>query len=419
MNIWLLQSGEQLPSDGVVGPTRLMRSGLTASMLDAAGHSVTWWASTFNHLAKHHRTEGYAEMRLFSRSRVCLLPGRSYRRNVSVARLVNHWQVAREFTRRAAREPLPDVLLAAYPSVDLAHAAVQFGRCHNIPVAVDIRDLWPDIFLDAVPAVVRPLARLGISRYRLLRRQTMLRADGIWGTSNRFVDWGLDAAARPRGAQDLTFPLAYLRDPVDAKSLAAATEKWRALIGSAPQGLVFSFVGSFGERVLDLTPVIEAASLARAQGLPYTFVLCGTGPALAGFREQAKGLGNLHFPGYVDATAVQALLRMSTAGIVPYRPLWDFQMSLPNKAIEYLSTGLPIVACQGGELKRLLQRSGAGLTYDAGSPMDLLRALQQVVQPDFQLRARQAASAVFDQEFDAGVVYQRYIDSLLTLSPRR
>lgn len=416
MNVWLLQSGEQLPSDTLGGTTRLMRTGVVARMLDAQGHTVTWWASTFNHTTKRQRATGYAETRVFNRSRVCLLPGRNYRRNVSVARLVNHWQVAQGFARRAESEPRPDVILAAYPSIDLAEKAVCFARRHRIPVAVDVRDLWPDIFVDAVPRLIQPLAGLCLGHYTRLRRRTMQGSDGIWGTSAGFVDWGLAAAGRARGAQDLAFPLAYVGNVPDDASLAAATSRWFALLGPATQGKVFCFVGSFGERVLDLAPVIEAARLAAGKGLRYSFVLCGSGPSLAAYKLQAEGLGNVHFPGQVDATSVHALLRLCSAGIVPYRPLWDFQLSLPNKAIEYLSAALPVLACQGGELQGLLDKTGAGLPYEPGSATDFLRALEQATAPAFQRSARTAARLAFAERFDASVVYQKYIVSLLRLT---
>lgn len=416
MHVWLLQSGEQLPSDTAAGTTRLMRTGTVARMLDAQGHTVTWWASTFNHTTKMQRAPDYAEARMFTRSRVCMLPGRAYRRNVSVARLLNHWQVARGFARRAESEPRPDVILAAYPSIDLADVAVRFARRHRIPVAVDIRDLWPDIFVDAVPRLLRPLAKVGLSHYARLRRRTMQGTDGIWGTSEGFVEWGLAAAGRSRRAQDLVFPLAYASQAPTEAALADANARWVATLGSAVQGPVFCFVGSFGERVLDLAPVIEAARLAAARGLPYSFVLCGSGPSLASFRSQAAGLGNVHFPGHVDATAVHALMRLCTGGIVPYRPLKDFQMSLPNKAVEYMSASLPVLACQGGELKSLLEATGAGLPYESGNAGDLLRVLQEAASPAFQCKARLAAERSFAESFDASAVYQRYIGSLLRLS---
>lgn len=417
MNVWLLQSGEQLPMDLAGGVTRLMRTGTVARMLDAAGHRVTWWASTFNHTTKRQRTAGYAEVPLFTRSRACLLPGRVYRRNVSVARLVNHWQVAHGFARRARLEPRPDVIVAAYPSIDLAHAAVRFARQHRIPVAVDVRDLWPDIFIDAVPHWLRPLAERVLVRYDRMRQRTMQGADAIWGTSDGFVDWGLRGAGRPRRVQDQVFPLAYASPGTDTAKLAAAADRWATLLGPARHGAVFCFVGSFGERVLDLAPVISAARLAADQGLPYAFVLCGSGPALDAFKLQAQGLATVLFPGHVDATAVQALLQLSQAGIVPYRPLWDFQLSLPNKAIEYLSAGLPVLACQGGELGRLIEQTGAGLAYEAGSAADLLRALAQALDPAFQRSARAAARTTFAASFDAGVVYRQYITALLALAP--
>ena len=49
MNIWLIQSGEPLPTDDTV---KKMRTALLADELLAKGHSVIWWTSAFDHIKK-------------------------------------------------------------------------------------------------------------------------------------------------------------------------------------------------------------------------------------------------------------------------------------------------------------------------------------------------------------------------------
>ena len=72
------------------------------------------------------------------------LHGRMYTKNVSVARLLNHLEIARQFRRLSTREGTPDVILSSYPTIELCDEAVQYGTRHNVPVLLDIRDLWPD-----------------------------------------------------------------------------------------------------------------------------------------------------------------------------------------------------------------------------------------------------------------------------------
>ena len=49
MNVWIIQTGEQLP---IRSGVRKMRTAVLADKLLERGHSVLWWASTFEHQRK-------------------------------------------------------------------------------------------------------------------------------------------------------------------------------------------------------------------------------------------------------------------------------------------------------------------------------------------------------------------------------
>ena len=55
--IWILQTGEPLPSDD--GSHRPMRAINLANALTSAGHNVVLWSAAFNHQTKAHRCNGY------------------------------------------------------------------------------------------------------------------------------------------------------------------------------------------------------------------------------------------------------------------------------------------------------------------------------------------------------------------------
>src|SRR5207245_6850376 len=59
---------------------------------------------------------------------VHFLHGPVYRRNVSVARLRNHREIAREFRLAAPKVPAPDLILCSLPPLELCVEAVKIGR---------------------------------------------------------------------------------------------------------------------------------------------------------------------------------------------------------------------------------------------------------------------------------------------------
>src|SRR5439155_9149672 len=150
MRVWLITVGEPLPVDGT--GDRPYRTGLLARFLIEAGHEVLWWSSTLDHIRKRLRAPESVSLDVEDKLRLVLLHGMPYRRNVSISRLINHIGIAREFERLAPAQPRPDIIVCSLPTLELSDAATRFGGEHGIPVVLDVRDLWPDIFVDVLPA---------------------------------------------------------------------------------------------------------------------------------------------------------------------------------------------------------------------------------------------------------------------------
>src|SRR5690242_19920782 len=102
LRIWLIQIGEEMPFDS--GPPRLLRTALLAAELAARGHEVTYWNAGFNHQKKMLRSETGTKFTIPQGYRVVLLEGRSYKRNISLSRIVSHRQNAKSFTAMSHEE---------------------------------------------------------------------------------------------------------------------------------------------------------------------------------------------------------------------------------------------------------------------------------------------------------------------------
>ena len=97
-----------------------------------------------------------------------MMRARGYSNGRSLGRILDHIAITRRFRRLARTQPAPDVIVASMPTPGLCRAAVDYGRENNVPVVLDMRDMWPDIFADAVPRLARPLARCLL--FPMLRR---------------------------------------------------------------------------------------------------------------------------------------------------------------------------------------------------------------------------------------------------------
>ncbi len=410
MRVWLITIGEPLPTDSK--SPRLLRTGLLGQALAQRGHDVLWWSSSFDHTKKRQRSEGNAVLPLGENYRLQLLRGRDYERNVSLARLANHREVAAEFRKLAPQEPTPDVILCSFPTIELSAAATEYGQKNNVPVVLDVRDMWPDIFVDLAPRGTRPLARLGLASMFRQTRNCCRRATAITGHAPGFVQWGLQHGGRTAGPFDRDFPFGYNDAQPAAAEVEAADRFWKQRgIGVDPGVPVVCFFGALGKQFV-MEPVIRAFGRVN-KTRKVQLVICGQGDRLPAYRSLAADHPSIHFPGWVESPQIWTLMRRCRLAIAPYQNSPDFQSSIPNKAIEYMSGGLPIVSSlTAGVLNDLLIEHDCGISY-GGDEDRLVVAVEKLLDtPDRINTMSTNASRLFRERFRASVVYHQMSDYL-------
>lgn len=398
MKIWLVKIGENLPIDNQ-GKERLSRIGMLAATLADNGHDVTWWDSTFCHTRKQRRFNKDTNIEIVPNYRLNLLHGIAYYGNVSVHRIINHWQIKNAFSKRAIREDKPDIIISCLPVPGLCKAAIDYALPRKIPVLLDVRDLWPDIFWSVIP---RPLHALGnLILYPLTKTVKGIcnQATGIMGISKEYLEWGLAYAGRPSTSFDAVFPLGYSSYLFDNNELE---KEKRALseIGVDESKIICSFIGSFGTSC-DLDPVIEVARRLKKNGVDNVqFVFGGDGDKADTWKLRAKGLDNVVFTGWVAHATIIALMQMSSIGLAAYKA--GAIMGLPNKIYEYISQGLPIVSSLQGETKDFLDWHGCGVTYDPHDVSNLFSILTSLLDdPDKRMAMAENGRLVFHNELTA------------------
>ena len=413
LSIWLITIGEPLPIDG--SRDRSWRTGLLAEVLAARGHDVLWWTSTVDHFRKQFFVEG--EPRVSSRIGVPIqfLSGALYRRNLSPKRLLNHAQIAQRFATLAGREPRPDLIVCSFPTIELSREAVRYGAAAGVPVILDVRDLWPDIFLDVVPHAAKGLARLALRGLFRDAQRALSHCDAVLGVSDAYLEWGLRKAGRSGSALDRTFPLGYQSTAWSQLDASSVDERLRTSGVEAGLTLV-TFAGTFG-RTYDLRTVIEAAKLLReSRGERVHFVLCGAGERDEEWRALAGR--DVTFTGWLPAAELAYLLAKSSIGLAAYSA--NAPQGIPNKVIEYLSASLPVLCSLPGECRDLLSSARCGTYYEAENPATLAAAIHDTLGDRERLAAmRTAARSLFEQRFSSDTVYAEMADHLERIASDR
>lgn len=362
------------------------------------------WTSTFNHVTRRQRAERDHTIDVADGYRIKMLHGPGYTKNVSLRRLVDHIVIARKFRKLASWEPIPDIILCSMPTIELSAAAIEYGAERGIPVVLDIRDLWPDIFLEVIPQWLQAAGTLLLAPMFRSVGNSCRNATALFSITPAILEWGLKYAGRTRAAYDGVFYHGYKSEPPDAESVQNANDFWdRQGITEKGNKFIVSFFGYFG-RQFEFETVIRAAASLEAQHEGFLFVLCGDGDRLTEYRKLAYRSPNIMFPGFIGRAEIWTLMRRSSVGLAPYKN--DFPDSIPNKAIEYFSAGLPVVSSLQGTMRQLLANHDCGVTYANGKPEELACVLRHLRDsPSQLLNMSERALDVFREKFVADKVY--------------
>jgi glycosyltransferase involved in cell wall biosynthesis len=194
---------------------------------------------------------------------------------------------------------------------------------------------------------------------------------------------------------------------------------WNKL-GLAPgqSEFVACFLGTVG-RQFDLETALDAAMRLQSEGYRLKVVICGVGEKLNALKQLASGHANIVFPGWVDWKQIWALMCMADVGLAPYIGGVGFERNIPNKVIEYLAAGLPIVSSLGGDVKELLERHKCGVTYRCGDSAALAELLKEVLGDRQRLVAMSGnAKRLFETTYGAEKVYGEMIEYLREVGDR-
>jgi len=408
MRVWIVMVGEALPTDGKL--VRLRRAATLARYCALRGHHVTWWTSTFDHVRKEHRAPADTSLTTSEGVRLEMLYAPAYKSNISVRRLYNHYVLGKSFAGRIRSEASPDIIFTAWPTIELSAESVAYGLQRGIPVIVDVRDLWPDIFVQAPGAWLRPVAK-ALLRPLVKRAKYVFRnCTGISGISPGYLAWALGYAGRAKRPMDVMFPLGYEKPRPTEDELVNASVKLRE-IGVDPSKTICWFVGIFGTSY-DLSTVIRSAAKLQAKGEDrMQFVFSGQGEKGPEWRKQAEGLRNVVFTGHLDATQIFCMGEMAEVGLAAYAAAAP--QGLPNKLFEYMAFGLPILSSLSGEAEHFLAEHKCGMTYAAQSPESLIASLA-VLSGDDRRRKEYGGNGrkLYEQFYSSEKIYPAMADYL-------
>ncbi len=273
-----------------------------------------------------------------------------------------------------------DLVVASSTPLTVALPALVARGLRGTPFVFEIRDPWPELprAMGGVPGVVlAAMDRLADAACR--------RAAAVIALSD-----GIAATAVAHGANPQRVHV--VPNGSDLGLFGPHIHGWRPGDAGSHECLAV-YAGAHG-RANGLHALLDAAAILRARGdYRLRILLVGDGsekPALLA-RAQAEGLDNVTF---LDPMPRPAIGRLHAGCQIVLHLLADVpafaEWTSPNKLMDGLASGRPVVTNQPGRAARIVAEGPCGIAVPPGDPVALADAL-----------ARLAASAVLREAMGA------------------
>jgi len=247
------------------------------------------------------------------------------------------FNVTAQYARRFLFKARPRVVFASSPPVPTLVPAMKTARAHQVPLILDIRDLWPEIavalnIMKEKSFIHRYLNGIIRNAYNLAEAIIVTTS----GDAEAIVKKGIDEKrihVIPNGVNcKIFYPDNALRNDI------------RGNLGIKDELLVV-YSGSFGHGMNDLDILLETAFLLRdTEGIK--FLLIGEGDRHTEFEDAAnrKHLSNIVYIPSQPPAALNEYINAADIGFIPRRELdCDTGGNVPVKMFEYMAVGLPVL----------------------------------------------------------------------------
>lgn len=342
------------------------------------GIKTTIFASDLNLATRHSvcHIEGFWQEEVVRGVSIIWLKSSRYRKN-DWRRFINMLGFGYAVYRAGtARERKPDIVIGSSPPLFAAAGAYFLARRLRARFILEIRDLWPQTFVDMGQFSARnPLIRL----LEMLENFLYRRAERIIVLARGSQDY-----LRRKGIADSL--VTYIPNGVRLEDFAAALDRETARKKYGFSGFTVVYTGAHGP-ANGLEVILEAAEKLRGME-NLAFVLVGDGTRKADLRARARTmeLDNLRFFPPVPKHEIPALLLAADAAVMPLTAAGVFGYAVsPNKLFDYLAAKKPVLCTVPGETAELIESHRCGFA----SPPEDGEALAENIRKMLSLPGRE------------------------------
>lgn len=414
MHICIFQTGEPLHIDK--GDYRPMRCIQLADKLLDNNFKVSIISSSFFHQRKTHRSKGFKKITIDEKLSIYLIPSLGYKKHVGIERLLDHILLAFNLHIFLNNEKsfYPDKIFVGFPPILTSFVIIRWARKNKIPLILDVKDKWPEIFIDAFPLFARSFAKIIFKPYFILTKFIFRKSDKITTISNGFIDWIKNFSSEFESKKYFISPLTRKSINLNDSEILKSIEFWKTHNISIKDDKYFCFVGTYS-RSFNFDLILKIAIKLKYKFPKFKLILCGSGDQFESLCIKFRKISNVKLMGEINKKNAKVLISNATATLAPYINNLNFRDHIPNKIIESLENGIPFITSIDGTLREMIETKNNGIYIKDKKEIDMTEIEKLINDEEYNRKLKINALRSFKENFNFDKTYERIINNLTNI----
>lgn len=330
-------------------------------------YEVTYITSDFNHATKEYYRVDYPGTQQ--------IHAISYKRNLSIRRMVSHFVWSMSVYRRI-KQLKPSFVYVMLPPNSLARYAVRYRRKSKVKLAFDIYDLWPETY----PYNEKALMLFPFYFWKRMRDKYLGQADVVMFECDLFRT--IISPSIP------TVPTGTLYPALDIDTLVERENYW------VEDVVHLAFLGT-ANNIIDIQTIANLIRRINSYKSVHLHII-GIGEKMETLVEAVlhEGANVSEYGAVYNSDQKQSILNQCRFGLNFMRA--TVCVGLTMKSIDYLRSGLPILNNIPGDTSMLVDNFGIG--YNNNDIEELARLVAFTTR-DENDRLRESAFRAYCQFF--------------------
>jgi glycosyltransferase involved in cell wall biosynthesis len=305
-----------------------------------------------------------------------------------------------------------------HPLPECQNRRQRYSRASSI--AQMAADLKPDLFHVHEPDLLRPVITHAGTRpvvYDVHEAYLEYLSDSDWipKWAKPLVCWAWDRwerrlVKRCAGVITVTEPIARRYAALhDNVHIVANYPDWQTIQALPPpierDGATCVFAGAIRPD-RGISEIFKALAILKERGLAIPFILAGwpvSDEYVVSLWKEAKGLGiadQVQYQGVLSKSEALIMQNKASIGLITYFAAGGGEIGMPNKLVECMALGLPVVFSDFPTFREVAGVTGAGIMVDPTKPEQIADAIETLVRsPTLAKRMGEAGRRAVRERF--------------------